>query len=256
MEDYRQTEFSHLRVWLTSTTEQWGVIAVQGPRARDVIFPLVEGVDLAAMPHMSLRACRVAGVAARLFRVSFSGELGYEINVPAGFTQAVWDALLATGESFGITPYGTEAMHVLRAEQGFFMIGQETDGTVTPDDLGLSWMVNGRKSDFVGKRSLVLPDMVRADRRQLVGLLTSDPGIVLQEGAQLVADAEARVPAAMLGHVTSAYWSETLRRSIALALVAGGRGLIGSTLFVPMPDRVVPVTVTSPVFRDSGGKLG
>ncbi|HVC60324.1 MAG TPA: sarcosine oxidase subunit alpha family protein [Acetobacteraceae bacterium] len=254
MEDYRQTEFSHLRVWLTSTTEQWGVIAVQGPQARAAIAPLVKDLDLAAMPHMSVRACRVAGVAARLFRASFTGELGYEINVPAGFTRAVWDAVLAAGAPFGITPYGTEAMHVLRAEKGFFIVGQETDGTVTPDDLGLAWMVSRRKRDFVGKRSLTLPDMVRADRRQLAGLLTTDARVVLQEGAQVVADMPQHLPAAMLGHVTSSYWSDTLHRSIALALVSGGRARIGSTLYVPMPDRVIPVTVAPPVFHDGEGQ--
>ncbi len=253
MEDYRQTEFFHLRVWLTSITEQWGVIAVQGPKAREVIASLVEDIDLAAMPHMSVRACRVAGVAARLFRASFTGELGYEINVPSGLTQSVWDALLTAGAPFDIAPYGTETMHVLRAEKGYIIVGQETDGTVTPDDLGLARMVSRRKRDFVGKRSLVLPDMVRADRRQLVGLLTRDARVVLEEGAQLVADAQPRVPAAMLGHVTSAHWSETLQRSIALALVAGGRTRIGSTLYVPMVDRVIPVTVTPPVFHDSEG---
>jgi sarcosine oxidase subunit alpha len=253
MEDYRQTEFSQLRVWLTSITEQWGVIAVQGPRARDVIAPLVEGTDIAAMPHMSTRACRVAGVAARLFRVSFTGELGYEINVPAGFTRSVWDTVFAAGAEFDITPYGTQAMHVLRGEKGFFMVGQETDGTVTPDDLGLARMVSRRKRDFVGKRSLVLPDMLRAGRPQLVGLLTTDPRVVLEEGAQLVADAQPIVPATMLGHVTSAYWSETLQHSIALALVAGGRARVGSTLYVPMTERIIPVVVTKPVFHDSEG---
>jgi len=253
MEDYRQTEFTNLRVWLTSITEQWGVIAVQGPQAREVLAPLVEGIDLATMPHMSIRAGRVADVQARLLRASFTGELGYEINVPAGFTQSVWNALLIAGPALDITPYGTEAMHVLRAEKGFFMVGQETDGTVTPDDLGLAWMVSRRKRDFVGKRSLRLPDMLRTDRKQLVGLLTSDTHVVLQEGAQIVADPRPVVPATMLGHVTSAYWSETLQRSIALALVAGGRARIGSTMFVPMNDRVIPVTVASPVFYDREG---
>ena len=142
---------------------------------------------------------------------------------------------------------------MLRAEKGFFMVGHETDGTVTPDDLDLAWMMSRRKRDFVGKRSLILPDMIRADRKQLVGLLTSDSGVLLEEGAQIVTDREQRVPAAMAGHVTSAYWSETLQRSIALALVAGGRARIGSTLYVPMPDRVIPVTVTQPVFHDSEG---
>ena len=132
MEDYLQTEFSELRVWLTSITEQWAVIAVQGPRAREVIAPLVQGVDLAAMPHMAVRDGSICDVPMRLFRVSFTGELGYEINVPADFGRPVWDAVLAAGQRHGIMPYGTEAMHILRAEKGYIIVGQETDGTVIP----------------------------------------------------------------------------------------------------------------------------
>jgi sarcosine oxidase, subunit alpha len=253
MEDYLQTEFPHLRVWLTSITEQWAVIAVQGPHARTLLAPLLQDVDLAAMPHMSVHACRIAGVPARLFRVSFTGELGYEVNVPAGSSSTVWETVLAAGEPLGATPYGTDAMHVLRAEKGYVVVGQETDGTVTPDDLGLGRMIRPSKRDFVGKRSLRLPDLCRADRRQLVGLLTADPLAVLEEGAQLIADPRGRVPAAMLGHVTSAYWSETLQRSIALALLAGGRGRTGDTLYVPMTGRVLPVTVTEAAFYDRKG---
>ncbi len=253
MEDYRQTEFPHLRVWLTSITEQWAVIAVQGPQARTLLAPLLQDVDLAAMPHMSVHACRIAGVPARLFRVSFTGELGYEVNVPAGSSPTVWETVLAAGEPLGATPYGTEAMHVLRAEKGYIVVGQETDGTVTPDDLGLGRMIRPSKRDFVGKRSLRLPDLCRTDRRQLVGLLSADPLAVLEEGAQLIADPRGRVPAAMLGHVTSAYWSETLQRSIALALLAGGRGRTGDTLYVPMTGRVIPVTVTEAAFYDRNG---
>ena len=241
MEDYLQTEFPELRAWLTSTTEHWATIAVQGPCSRAVLAGLVEGVDLAEMPHMSVRACRVAGVLARLFRVSFTGETGFEIAVPAHRATAVWDALMATG---GATPYGTEAMHVLRAEKGFFMIGQETDGTVIPADLGLP--SGARKRDFVGKRSLVRPDMLREDRRQLVGLLADDPAVLLEEGAQIVGDTG-------LGHVTSSYWSATLGRSIALALVADGRGRTGECLSVPMPGGAIRVTVVAPVFYDPDG---
>ena len=256
MEDYLQTEFPDLKVWLTSTTEQWAVIAVQGPRAREVIAPLVEGIDLspAAMPHMSVRTGRICGVPTRLFRVSFTGELGFEINVPSGHGAAVWEAVYESGRRFGITPYGTETMHVLRAEKGYIMVGQETDGTVTPSDLGMDWAVGKAKPDFVGKRSLVRPDMLRTDRKQLVGLLTEDPRIVMDEGAQLVENPTAPVPVPMIGHVTSSYWSETLQRSIAMALVAGGRARQGSTLHVPMPDRTIPVAVVDPVFFDREGK--
>jgi sarcosine oxidase, subunit alpha len=250
MEDYRQTEFPHLRVWLTSTTEQWGVIALQGPSARAMLAPLVQDIDLGAMRHMTVQSCQIGGVAARLFRVSFTGESGYEINLPAGFLQPVWEALIEAGA----TPYGTDAMHMLRAEKGYIIVGQETDGTVTPDDLGLGRLISRGKHDFVGKRSLRLPDLSRTGRRQLVGLLTQDPRTVLEEGAQIVADPRGAVPAAMLGHVTSAYHSATLDRSIALALLENGRAQQGNTLYVPMPDGVIPVGVTAPMFYDPGGE--
>jgi sarcosine oxidase, subunit alpha len=252
MEDYLQTEFSDLRVWLTSITEQWAVIAVQGPLARQVLSPLVRGLDLAAetMPHMSVREGRVCEVPARLFRVSFTGELGYEINVPADYGAAVWGAVLASGAAHGITPYGTEAMHVLRAEKGYIIVGQETDGTVIPLDLGLDWTIGKAKPDFVGKRSLARPDMLRVDRRQLVGLLAPE---MLEEGMQIVADPNAAVPVPMLGHVTSAYWSATLRRPIALALIAGGRARIRQTLYAHRPAGSIAVRVTTPVFYDPHG---
>jgi len=250
MEDYLQTEFSELRVWLTSVTEQFAVIAVQGPRARQVIAPLVQDVDFAGMPHMSVREGRICDVPIRLFRVSFTGELGYEINVPADYGAAVWHAMIAAGAEHGITPYGTEAMHVLRAEKGYIIVGQETDGTVIPDDLGLDWAIGKAKPDYVGKRSLLQKDMLRPDRKQLVGLLSPEP---LEEGAQIVADPAVPVPMPMLGHVTSAYWSEALQRPIALALVSGGRALMHRTLYVPMPDRTIAVQVTEPVFYDPQG---
>jgi sarcosine oxidase subunit alpha len=250
MEDYRQTEFPELRVWLTSITEQWAVIAVQGPRARDVIGPLVRDIDItpAAMPHMSVREGRVHDIPARLFRVSFTGELGYEINVPADYGDAVWRAVYTAGERHGIAPYGTEAMHVLRAEKGYIIIGQETDGTVIPADLGLDWTIGKAKHDFVGKRSLTRPDMLREDRKQLVGLVCSEQ---LEEGAQLVAHPSG---GPMLGHVTSAYWSENLHRPIALALLSGGRSRMGHTLYVPMSDRTIVVRVTDSLFYDKPGK--
>jgi sarcosine oxidase, subunit alpha len=252
MEDYLQTEFPELRVWLTSISEQWAVIAVQGPLARQVIAPLVQDIDISpqAMPHMSVREGCVCGVPARLFRVSFTGELGYEINVPADYGCAVWESLYAAGEAHRITPYGTEAMHVLRAEKGYVIVGQETDGTVVPGDLGLDWAIGKAKQDFVGKRSLMRPDMLRRDRKQLVGLISAE---VLEEGAQIVASANASIPMPMLGHVTSAYWSETLRRPIALALVADGRARIRQTLYAPMPAGSVAVRVTAPVFYDPQG---
>jgi sarcosine oxidase subunit alpha len=253
MEDYRQTEFPDLRVWLTSITEQWAVIAVQGPQTRQMIAPFVEDIDLApeGMPHMSVREGRVCDIPARLFRVSFTGELGYEINVPSDHAPAVWQELYAAGAAYGVVPYGTETMHVLRAEKGYIIVGQETDGTVIPADLGLDWTIGKEKRDFVGKRSLMLPDMLCTDRKHLVGLLSSE---LLEEGAQLVADPAARLPMPMVGHVTSAYWSEALQRPIALALLSGGRNRMGQLLYVPMPDRIIVVRVTAPIFYDREGR--
>jgi sarcosine oxidase subunit alpha len=255
MEDYLQTEWPDLEVWLTSTTEQWAVIAVQGPNARAVLSGLVD-IDLSAsaMPHMAVAPGHICGVPMRLFRVSFTGELGFEVNVPADFGPAVWRAIWEAGEAHGITPYGTETMHVLRAEKGYIIVGQDTDGTVTPDDAGLSWAIGKNKPDFVGKRSLARPAFASPDRRQLVGLLTDDPRTVLEEGAQVMANAGARPPTRAIGHVTSSYYSSVLGRSIAMGLIAGGRARVGEMLYVPAERADVPVKVASPVFYDPEGK--
>jgi len=258
MEDYLQTEFPHLKVWLTSVTEQWAVIAVQGPKAREIVAPLVDGVDISneSFPHMSVAECTVMGVPARLFRVSFTGETGFEINVPADYGQSVLEAVWANAEPLGACVYGTETMHVLRAEKGYIIVGQDTDGTVTPDDAGLNWAVSKKKTDFVGIRGLKRPDLVKEGRKQLVGLVTKDPMTVLEEGAQIVANPNQPKPMTMLGHVTSSYWSENLGKSIAFALVAGGRARKGETLYVPMPDKTIAVEVIDMVFFDKeGGRI-
>ena len=174
MEDYLQTEWPDLKVFLTSITEQFAVVALQGPKAREVLEPLVADIDLSreAFPHMAVRSGFVAGVPCRLFRVSFTGEpatRSTSLLITAGRSGRPSSS---AAQAFGITPYGTETMHVLRAERGFIIVGQETDGTVTPDDLGLAGLVGKAKPDFVGKRSLARPDLVAPGRKQLVGLLT------------------------------------------------------------------------------------
>lgn len=244
MEDYLQTEFPGLRVWLTSITEQWAVIAVQGPRSAEVLAPFIPDIDLGPMPHMSVRDGHIRDIPLRLFRVSFTGEAGFELNVPPDQAQRVWDTFLQRG----VTPYGTDAMHVLRAEKGYIVVGQDTDGTVTPDDAGLAWTIAA--GDFVGRRSLSLPDMKRPNRKQLVGLLPSDPAVVLEEGAQVAGDGAV----ASLGHVTSSYFSPALGRGFALASIAGGRARIGATLSVRMPRGDIAVTVVDPVFIDKPGQ--
>jgi len=256
MEDYLQTEFPQLKVWLTSVSEQWAVIAVQGPKSRDIIAPLLDGMDIsdAAMPHMSVREGTILGIPMRLFRMSFTGERGFEINVPADYGEAIWEAVWAEAQQHGACAYGTEAMHVLRAEKGYIIVGQETDGTATPDDVGLSWAVGKNKADFVGIRGLKRPDLQLPDRKQLVGLRTKDGRTVLEEGAQIVADPDQPIPMKMIGHVTSSYWSENCGSPIALAMVAGGRARMGETLYVPMAHSTIEVEVTGTVFVDEKGE--
>ena len=255
MEDYLQTEFTDLKVWLTSTSEQWSVIAVQGPRARDLIAPFVENIDLsaAALPHMSLRQGRICGVPTRLMRVSFTGELGFEINVAPRYARALWETLWAAGKVHHVVAYGTEAMHVMRAEKGYIIVGQDTDGTVTPADAGLAWAIGKTKSDYVGKRSLTRPDMVAPKRKQLVGVETNDPKIVLEEGAQIVASADYRTGDHAIGHVTSSYESPALGRSIAMALIEDGRARHGETVHIAAPEGAIPARVRDTVFFDKPG---
>jgi sarcosine oxidase subunit alpha len=251
-EEWLQTQWPHLRVYCTSVTEAWATVAVAGPRARDVLRAAGTDVDVsrAAFPFMTFRDGRVAGIPARVCRISFSGELAYEVNVEAWYGRALWEALMAAGEPLAIAPYGTEAMHVLRAEKGFPIIGQETDGTVTPHDLGMGWIVHEAKGDFVGRRSLRRPHLVRPDRRRLVGLLPADPRVGLPEGSQLVLEDLGRVPMPMAGHVTSSYASPALGRTFALALLERGDERIGETVYAPLASGTVAATVTSSVFWD------
>jgi sarcosine oxidase subunit alpha len=251
-EEWLQTEWPSLRVRLTSVTEQWATIAVVGPRSRAVVEKLApDAVDLAFMTFVDTTL--TTGVPARIARISFSGELAYEINVATWYGLAVWEAVYAAGSGFDITPYGTETMHVLRAEKGYPIVGQDTDGTVTPIDLGMEWIVSKRKQ-FVGSRSLRRPDTARPDRKQLVGLLPVDPSALLPEGAQLVAaDTPPAPPVPMLGHVTSSYRSAALGRTFALALVKSGRDRLGQVLHAPLGDRTIAATVVEPVLYDPEG---
>lgn len=259
MEEWLQTEWPHLRVRLTSVTEQWHTFPVVGPRSRDVIGTVFPGVDVSndAFPFMAWRDTQIDGVHVRIGRVSFSGELAYEVNVMGWYATAVWERLIEAGEPFGITPYGTETMHVLRAEKGYPIIGQDTDGTVTPQDLGMNWVVSKKKPDFVGKRSFTRAENLNPLRKQFVGLLPVDARTVLPEGAQIIeTPADGTLPpppVPMLGHVTSSYRSAELGRPFALALVKGGHARIGDTLTVPVDGALVAVEVTGSVLVDPEG---
>jgi sarcosine oxidase subunit alpha len=254
LEEWLQCEWPELKVYLTSVTEQWATLSICGPNARRLLSELAEGIDLSAeaFPHMSARDARVAGIDARLFRVSFTGELGYEVCVATSYGLALWQAFQRAGENYDLTPIGTEALHVLRAEKGYIAVGHDTDGSVTPADLGMDWMVS-KKKDFIGRRSLSRADAIRPDRKQFVGLL---PEARVPEGAQIVAEYRRRPPMKMIGHVTSCYDSAALDRPIALALIAGGRARLGETVTIPLPleGRVVKAEIVGPVFYDPKGE--
>ena len=255
MEDYLQTEWTDLRVRFTSITEQWATIAINGPLAREIIAPLVEGIDLsgAAFPHLSVREGRICGVPTRLARVSFTGELGFEVNVPSDYGLGVQEAIWAEAEKRGACAYGMDTLHLLRAEKGFIIVGLDTDGTVTPDDVGMGKMVAMSKPDFVGKRSLQLADLKRPGRKQLVGLLAEDPQHRPEEGEQIVASDKTPPGTQALGHVTSSYMSPTLARSFSLALLEDGRAKLGRTVFTVGLHGAQAAKVVEPVFYDKEG---
>ena len=251
MEEWLQTEWTDLRVRLTSVTDHWADVAVVGPRSRDVVrglFPELP-VDPESFPFMAIRESETAGIPVRLHRITFSGELAYELWTPSWYGLALLEAVMAAGLPFGITPYGTEAMHVLRAEKGYIICGQDTDGTVTPQDLGMSWIVSKKKA-FIGQRSHRRSDTARPDRKHLVGLLPVDGDQLLPEGAQLVLEGDGAIPSRMVGHVTSSYRSATLDRTFALAMLQSGRERIGGTVYAPLNGHILAATVTEPVFYD------
>ena len=257
MEEWLQTEWPDLEVYLTSVTEQWAVATLSGPNAGKILQDAGIDFDLspAEFPFMSMKEGHIGGLPARIFRISFTGELSYEINVAARHGLALWTHLMKAGKQHGITPYGTEAMHVLRAEKGFIIVGQETDGSVTPHDLGMNWIVSKTKSDFIGKRALARETMAYENRKQLVGLLCSEPSTVIPEGAHAVLDPDQPMPMEMLGQVTSSYFSPNCGRSIAMAMLKGGHARKGETVFFPMLDgTVLEAKIVDPVFFDPKGE--
>ena len=254
MERWLQTEWPELEVYLTSLTDHYSTIAAAGPNSRKLLEKLGCDIplDKERFPFMTMKPAVLAGMRVMLFRVSFSGELAFEINIDSNHAHAMWRRVMEAGMKFDIAPYGTETMHVLRAEKGFVIAGQDTDGSVTPVDLGMNWLLSKEK-DFLGKRSLNRPDCLREDRKQWVGLLSRDGRTVLPEGTQLIG--ETGKPTAMCGHVTSSYFSACLGHPIALALVAGGRGRKGETIYAARPGRdSLPVQIVSPAFYDPKGR--
>ena len=255
LEDYLQTEWPELDVYLTSVTDHFATISVCGPNSKKIVKKVIPDLDLSdeEFPHMSFKNAKIGNIKCRVMRISFTGEQSYEINIQANFGKSVWEKCIEAGEEFNITPYGTETMHLLRAEKGFIIVGQDTDATLTPIDLQMDWIVSKKKYDFIGKRSLYRSDTIREDRKQLVGIITEDPKEVLEEGAQIVADVSKK-PVEMLGHITSSYFSPNLNKSIALGVVKGGKDMLGKKLFVPMKNKVINVQIADPVFLDKENK--
>jgi sarcosine oxidase subunit alpha len=256
LEEWLQTEWTTLKVFITPVTEQWAQFAIAGPEARRVLQKLggTIALDAESFPFMAMKEGMIGGYPVRVFRISFSGELSFEVATPSHYGLGLWEALIEAGREFGLEAYGTEALHVLRAEKGFVVIGDETDGTVTPLDVGLDWAVSKKKRDFLGKRSLQQPYLRAEGRKQLVGLLTEDPERVLPDGAYAVEKVMAKPPMKTIGQVTSSYFSPTLNRSIAMALIENGRARMGETLAFPLSDAVVKAQVVEPVFFDRQGE--
>lgn len=256
LELYHQTEWPEMKVYFTSVTDHWATMTLSGPNSRKLLAEVTDiDLDKDAFPFMSWKEGKVGGVPARVFRISFTGELSYEVNVQADYALGVWKQLIEAGKKYNLTPYGTETMHVLRAEKGFIIVGQDTDGSVTPDDLGMGWCV-GRNKPFswIGWRGMNREDCLREDRKQLVGLKPLDPNKVLPEGAQLVFDPKQSIPMKMVGHVTSSYMSASLGHAFALAVVKGGLKRMGERVFAPLADgSVIEAEICSSVFYDPKG---
>jgi len=257
MEDWLQCEWWDWNVHTVNVTEQWAQVAVVGPNARKLLEKIGADFDLSAeaLPFMAMAEGKVGGFDSRVFRISFSGELSYEIAIPASQGRAFWDLLHAAGKEFAATPYGTEALHVMRAEKGFIMIGDETDGTIIPQDLGLTWAISKKKEDFLGKRGQQRTHMTDPNRWKLVGLETLDKS-VLPDGSYCVGQgANANGQANVQGRVTSTYYSPTLDRGIAMGLVLKGPDRMGEVVeFNKLDGSTVPAKIVNAVFYDPGGE--
>ncbi|MBD1172369.1 (2Fe-2S)-binding protein [Pelagibacterales bacterium SAG-MED05] len=262
MEEYLQTEWPHLQVYVNSITEQFTTFNISGPKSRDIMSKVFTEVDFSNenFPFMTFKVFNYKGTEARIMRASFTGELGYEIYITPNHGLELWKRIFHHGNVFDLVPYGTETMHLLRAEKGYVVIGQETDGTVTPIDLNFNWMIGKKKKDFIGKRSLTRSDTAREDRKQLVGIVPLDKSEFIEEGQHVVERERLpnpiKTPVEYLGHVSSSYHSPNLNHCIAMAMIKGGNKLMGKKLFISSSygTKNIAVEVVSPVFIDPENK--
>jgi len=254
MEKVLQFDQPHWNVMITNVTSQWNNVTICGPNARKILEKFVTNIDLSpdAFPFMEFRDGTFADMPARIVRVSFTGELSFEVNVAPRHLRNLWDKVMAAGASFNIAPIGSEANHVLRVEKGFLSLGHEVDGTVDAYDLGLSWIMSKKKSDYIGKRSVDLRRAGNKVRRELVGLLSDDPNCQIPEGAPLTPSGKKQ---ATEGLVTACVWSVVNNRWIALALLENGHARRGEAAHVRLQNSVIPAQITAPVFYDPDGKI-
>jgi sarcosine oxidase subunit alpha len=257
LEEWRQRLFGELDLFITNVTAQWAVLLLSGPKARQLLARAETDIDLSpsAFPHMTMRQGTVSGVPARVSRVSFTGEVSFEVAVPTGYAASLWQHLFTVGADLDVTPIGIEALDVLRIEKGFIHIGSDTDGTTTPGDVGYGAMVRNKQTDFLGRRALALPALQSKDRLQLVGIVPLDDGSPLTVGAQFVGNVKAPHSSG-LGHVTSSVWSPTLSASLAMGMLVRGRGRLGEELFAWSNNAFRPIKVVDPRrFDPQGAKL-
>ena len=256
MEDWLQCEWWDWQVYTANVTEQYAQVAIVGPNARKLL-QVLGGMDVSkeALPFMQWADGTLAGFPVRAYRISFSGELSYEIAVPASHGAAFWAACVEAGKALGAMPYGTECLHVMRAEKGFIMIGDETDGTVIPQDLGLDWAISKKKTDYLGKRGQERVYLASPDRWKLVGFETLD-GSVVPDGSYIVADGvNGNNQRNVQGRVTSTYHSPTLKRGIAMGLLKQGPARMGEVVeFNTVAGGTVKARVRDTVFFDKDGE--
>ncbi|MDB0033649.1 2Fe-2S iron-sulfur cluster-binding protein [Alphaproteobacteria bacterium] len=253
MEEYAQTEWPNLNVYMNSITEQFATFNISGPKTRDIMTKVFPEIDFSnqAFPFMTFQFHEFQNTQLRIIRASFTGEMGYEVYVPSNFALKIWEQIQEAGKEFGLTPYGTETMHLLRAEKGYIIVGQDTDGSITPIDLGLNWMIGKTKTDFLGKRSLTRSDTVRPDRKQFVGILPLNKEDSLEEGQHIFFNDSIQTPVPMLGHITSSYHSPIMGHTFGLAVLKDGRNLIGTKAFASTSNqKTIPVKIVKPIFYD------
>ena len=254
MDFFLQTHRPEWQVKITTVTTQWANATLCGPRAREMMEALGTDIDLspAAFRFMAMRDGTVAGFKARVCRVSFTGELSFEINVRSRDSLPLWERIIEIGQQFNITPVGSESNHVLRVEKGFLSLGHEADGTTGPYDLGMDWIVSNNKADFIGKKALEIRQAMNPSRRELVGLLPDAPDHLIDEGAPITPGGRRE---ASEGLITACVWSVVHDRVIALALLENGRSRMDETVYIRRKGEVVAARVTAPCFHDPDGKL-